>query len=223
MSEHLTAEEVERYADGELADDALAAGEHLRECARCANAALEIVEMKQAIRAAFPRYTANPKIVLHHRRPATWWAAAAAAVIALTLGAALLQTSRSTAARELIDLHTTILASSNPIDVVSTDRHTVKPWFEGRVPFAVNVPDLAGTPFHLAGGRVVFWRGRSAAYLLVTKGAHRISLFIFEGETRVGGAPQMTIDDWRAGGLTYVAVGDVSRQDLDSLRRALGH
>ena len=86
------------------------------------------------------------------------------------------------AARELIDMHTTIVASAKPVDVVSTDRHTVKPWFEGRVPFAVDVPDLSKTPFRVTGGRVVFWRGQPGAYLLVTKGAHRISVFVFSAD-----------------------------------------
>ncbi len=110
---------------------------------------------------------------------------------------------------------------ATPIDVVSTDLHTVKPWFEGRVPFAVNVPELAGTPFHLTGGRVVFWRGEPGAYLLVTKGAHRISLFLFRSERvpSIGrGEPAMTIESWRNGGIEYVAVSDLSREDLLALR-----
>ena len=218
----LTAEEVERYADGELSPEAQSEVEaHLHDCSRCANAVLSVMQMKRAVRAVMPRYAPSRPLVLPSRTsPARWWLAVAALLV-LTLGTTLVAlTARDRAARELINLHTTILAGANPIDVVSTDRHTVKPWFEGRVPFAVDVPDLSATAFHLAGGRVVFWRGRPGAYLLINKGAHRISLFVFESMPQVANTPQMTLDAWRTNGLSYLAVGDVPRSDLEALRRA---
>ena len=222
MRQDMTAEEVEQYADGELSADALTRVEaHLQDCSRCASAVLSVLQLKRAIRLAIPRYTPRRPLALPGQSSRTsWWLAAAAALVVLALGGTLFEISRGTSARELVDLHTTILASVNPVDVVSTDRHTVKPWFEGRVPFAVNVPDLSATPFHLVGGRVIFWHGRPGAYLLVNKAAHRISLFIFESAPQFGDTPQMTIDEWRSNGLTYVAVGDVPHQDLESLRRA---
>jgi anti-sigma factor RsiW len=132
--------------------------------------------------------------------------------------------SRS-AGRELLDLHTTLVASSSPVEVLSSDRHTVKPWFEGRVPFAVQVPELTSTPFHLIGGRVVFWRGRPGAYLLVTKGAHRISVFVFENRIAPSAVlmPQISLLTWRRNGLTYTAVADLSPDDLERLRDAFLH
>src|SRR5205814_2025927 len=89
----------------------------------------------------------------------------------------------------------------------------------GRVRFAVPVPDLASTPFHLAGGRVVYWHQQPGAYLLITKGAHRISLFIFRDELRATATRDVTSEVWRANGLTFVAIGDVSQEDLRTLRR----
>jgi hypothetical protein len=53
---------------------------------------------------------------------------------------------------ELADLHVATLASATPVDVISTDRHTVKPWFQGKIPFTFNLPELANTPFTLEGG-----------------------------------------------------------------------
>src|SRR6476469_9153425 len=128
-------------------------------------------------------------------------------------------TSRRSATRELVDLHTTIVGSANPIDVVSTDKHTVKPWFEGKVPFAVSVPELAGTPFHLAGGRIAYWRGRPGAYMLITKGAHRVSLFAFPSETlpRLAAPESRTVVSWRRGGVPYGAIGDLPREELQML------
>jgi anti-sigma factor RsiW len=57
---------------------------------------------------------------------------------------------------ELTDLHVSTLASASPVDVISTDRHTVKPWFQGKIPFSFNLPELQGTDFTLVGGRVTY-------------------------------------------------------------------
>ena len=57
---------------------------------------------------------------------------------------------------ELADLHVSALASATPVDVISTDRHTVKPWFQGRIPFSFNLPELQGSEFTLIGGRVTY-------------------------------------------------------------------
>jgi anti-sigma factor RsiW len=54
--------------------------------------------------------------------------------------------------REVADLHVTALASASPVDVISTDRHTVKPWFQGKIPFAIDLPELSNSEFSLLGG-----------------------------------------------------------------------
>jgi anti-sigma factor RsiW len=221
---HLDELTINAIADGEQTDD------HVRQCAQCAAAVLDVMQMKRAVR-ALPRFDVgrvlNPSAARRaasvvaadglRPRPTFWLAAAAVIVLALLLIPYL--AGRATA-RDLVDLHTTILASAAPVDVISTDRHTVKPWFEGKVPFAVDVPELAGTPFRLAGGRVVFLHGQPCAYLLIEKGAHRVSLFVFDAAVapRVGNIASMTIETWRARGLVYVAVADLPRADLDALR-----
>lgn len=216
MSEHLSELDLERIGDGELEVQP-----HLGECLQCANEVLAIVQMKRAI-AALPRHvgraSARPHGWMGGLRPALRLFAIAASIAAVAVLSTLYLRGRD-AARELIDMHTTIIASAQPVDVVSTDRHTVKPWFEGRVPFAVDVPDLSKTPFRVAGGRVVFWRGEPDAYLLVTKGAHRISLFAFAGDApRIAATPQMTIVTWHHNGLSYVAIGDIPRSELEALK-----
>jgi anti-sigma factor RsiW len=57
---------------------------------------------------------------------------------------------------EIADLHVATLASSSPVDVFSTDRHTVKPWFQGKIPFAFNLPVLQNSEFSLLGGRMTY-------------------------------------------------------------------
>jgi anti-sigma factor RsiW len=221
MSDHLNDEAVARIADGEDPPSP-----HVRECAQCANAVMAALRLKRAVREATPRFEVPPSLAARLsvlsgglKPAATQWIAVAAGVVIVVLLGLFAFGSRRAATREIVDLHTTIVGSASPIDVVSSDRHTVKPWFEGRVPFAVNVPDLAGTPFRLAGGRVVFWRGQPGAYLLITKGAHRISLFEFPADAtpRLGRIDSMTIVERRGNGLAYVAVGDLPRSDLDAV------
>lgn len=239
MSGHTNAGELERYADGEIeGQDVAAIEEHLAACASCATAVVSHLQMKRAVRAAFS--ASAPPDALRARisgqlrgtsgSPAAWpraaWWVAAAAILALAVTSALLiDARRASSVRELADLHATTLASSSPVDVLSTDRHTVKPWFEGKVPFSVPVPSLESTPFRLIGGRVVYWRGRPGAYLLVNKGAHRISVFVFMAET-VPTRPATTAVSgfnsvaWRSDGLQYVAVADIAREELDRLKDA---
>ena len=80
---------------------------------------------------------------------------------------------------EVADLHVATLASSSPVDVVSTDRHTVKPWFQGRIPFAFNLPELQNTDFTLLGGRVTYLDQVPGAQLIYDIRKHHISVFIF--------------------------------------------
>jgi anti-sigma factor RsiW len=214
MSEHLSPIDIERLGDGELVDDP-----HLAGCITCANEVLSIVRMKRAI-AALPRHVARRNVALRPRRT-PWLALAAAITVAAILSAfSLVYLRGRDATRELVDMHATIVASAQPVDVLSTDRHTVKPWFEGRVPFAVDVPDLSKTQFRVAGGRVVFWRGNPGAYLLVTKGAHRISVFAFSAgqAPRIASIPQMTVVSWHRNGLVYIAVGDIPSSELEQLK-----
>ena len=217
MNEHLSEWQVMRIADGEES-----APQHVRECLQCANSLVAAAQLKHAVRKAVP--CVAPPDALRRRlarpEPRRWpLGLAAAAVIAFVLAGSMFNARRN-ATRELVDMHSTIVGSANPIDVVSTDRHTVKPWFEGRVPFAVEVPELAGTPLRLVGGRLVFWRGEPGAYMLIAKGGHRISLFVFRADAvpPISGASAMTVESWRRNGLEYIAVGDVPASDLTPLR-----
>ena len=154
-------EKLDAYFDGELpADEARAMGEHLHQCIACANEGLERLQLKHAVRAAGQRFApdaafrARIQIRVAARRPASWtwrWLPALVTVTAmLVVGTFFLTQNRQPSHEqqilsELADLHVATLASANPVDVVSTDRHTVKPWFEGKIPFTFNVPELAGT------------------------------------------------------------------------------
>jgi anti-sigma factor RsiW len=222
MSNHLTAEEITIQ---ELGDGARA---HVRDCLFCANALLDEQQLKRAIHAAGRPFRAPDALrarverQLGHRRPALWPLLAAAAAIALVVGSLFFAFRPAPDGRELVDLHVTMLASANPIDVVSTDRHTVKPWFEGRLPFSFPIPELTGSPFRLIGGRVVYWRQQPGAYLLVGKGSHRVSLFVFRSDAtpHFDARNGFNTRTWRANGLLYVVVSDLTDEDLRMLERA---
>jgi anti-sigma factor RsiW len=220
---HLDRETIQRYADGEL-DDAAAIEQHLRDCAACANAVVAEMQLKRAVRDAarmMPPDTLRARVrrrVVGAERPVAWIAAAAAVAFIFGSLLAAAAVGTFTSARELTDLHATILASANPVDVVSTDRHTVKPWFEGRLPFAFDIPELAGTPFHVIGGRVVYAREQPVAYVMIGKGSHKLSLFVARVALPARSAHGFESVTWRANGLSYALVGDVPRSDLEALR-----
>lgn len=235
--------ELEGYVDRELAPAQMAECEqHLRTCPHCATAARGLLQMKQAIRSATTaRYAPSAALRLRllplksaPSKARRFWQpqfSLAAAVLALLIMAAAAiwvgKPGLPDLAGELVDLHVAALASPNQVDVLSSDRHTVKPWFEGRLPFAFSLPDLQGSPFRLIGGRVTYLRQSPGAHLLVDKGKHQLSVFIFQdrglgqgfkfpGETRNLG---FTIDTWSQGGLSYAVVGDTAPADIRSLRR----
>jgi anti-sigma factor RsiW len=126
---------------------------------------------------------------------------------------------------EIADLHVATLASSSPVDVISTDRHTVKPWFQGRIPFAFNLPELQNTEFSLLGGRMTYLEQTPGAHLIYDVRKHHISVLVFQErslparleENPVSRKQPFNMETWSQGGLRYFVVGDASAADIDSL------
>jgi anti-sigma factor RsiW len=129
----------------------------------------------------------------------------------------------------LADLHVTTLASPSPVDVVSTDRHTVKPWFEGKIPFSFNLPELQGTGFELVGGKVSYLEQSPGAELIYRIRKHQISVFIFQeraagagfSQNEVRDARSFHLESWSQGELRYFIIGDASPEDLKALRELM--
>lgn len=239
-------EKLDLYVDGELpADEARALSTHLRECADCAADALGRVQLKRAVAVAGKRYQPGSElrekvlrsVAARPRRSSGWmWRfilVPAALVLVLSL-AVNLYVDREKARRqrvysELADLHVATLASATPVDVVSTDRHTVKPWFEGKIPFTFNLPELQGTDFTLIGGRVTYLAQAPGAQLVYRLRKHQISVFIFQnrgGETallasRPVSAFSFNAESWTKNGLTYFVFGDVGKDDIEALSKLL--
>jgi anti-sigma factor RsiW len=124
---------------------------------------------------------------------------------------------------EITDIHTSNLAAANPVDVVSSDRHTVKPWFQGRIAFAFNLPELSGTNFTLVGGRLVFLEREPAALLVYKRGAHIISVFIAQERFPLDrlDSPFLSssfhIESWRQDQLRYCVITDADPHEVQPL------
>ena len=235
------ADKLDAYLDDELpVAEARALGEHLRGCAACAAESLSRVQQKRAVQAAGQRFTPDPafrariqKSIAPRRMSRwklVWFPALAGAMALLIVGAISLHLNRERRGEqqllgELADLHVATLASSNPVDVVSTDRHTVKPWFAGKIPFTFNLPELQDSPFSLIGGKVSYLNQAPGAELIFHVRQHQISVFIFQeqalrstcaGETAQS-ARSFSARTWSHNGLCYFMISDVAGQDLDKL------
>jgi anti-sigma factor RsiW len=129
---------------------------------------------------------------------------------------------------EIADLHVATLASSSPVDVISTDRHTVKPWFQGRIPFAFNLPELQNAEFTLLGGRMAYLDQTPGAQLIYDVRKHHISVFIFQERSLRAGLDENSLSPkkvpynmqtWSQRGLRYFVIGDASADDIDSIAK----
>jgi anti-sigma factor RsiW len=163
-------------------------------------------------------------------RPAVWGAIAAAILLALSLlGWRQLHQTNTLAAElaaELLDQHLATLSSAATPQVISTDRHTVKPWFQGRLPFSFNLPDTTALPpdTTLRGADLTYLDNQPAALLLFTIHKHEVSIFLAQRSTS---SPALaTLSGNRAGfnlrtattpDLRIIAVSDVNPADLDNL------
>ena len=234
------------YLDGEL--DAVRAAEfekHLAVCPDCAAAIASWDEVRSGIQHTGLREIAPSRLKervyadLHRSRqtepqprrtPYAAWLAAAAAIILALIFASKFMPNRNGVPPQLVaqvvDAHLRSLQPGHLMDVVSTDQHTVKPWFDGKLDFSPNVQDFAEQGFPLQGGRLDVAGGRTVAALVYARRKHIISVFIWPSE-QPDVAPQFGSDhgyqwlSWRKGGMEYCAVSDVNAEDLRQLQSLL--
>jgi len=245
MSCERWSEWLDLYVDESCTPQEMAAiEEHLRTCNACAAEALGRLQMKRATRAAAARYAPAPDFKLSpeffaqmgksapRQRKPFWqvgWAQGLVAgalafvlILAVSVSAWTRHFAREQAVAELLDLHVATLASANPVDVVSSDRHTVKPWFQGKLPFAFNLPDVQNSPFKLLGGKLVYLNHSPGAQLLFEIRKHQISVFILQDRSEAGVSATRQkgfgVETWSEGGLRYTIVGDTGPAEV----RALG-
>jgi anti-sigma factor RsiW len=230
-------ENAHAWLDGELSvEGTLEAERHARECASCAAEYRRALMLRSALQegglVAFPPASLEARVrarLAKERRPSwrrgagQWFALAAALVLGAALSALLMPFRESMKGpgldEALVGAHVRALMKGPLIEVVSSDRHTVKPWFAGRVDLAPKVKDFADQGYRLSGGRVDVVSGRRAAVLAYTHGRHEIDLFVWASP---GPAPAVTVSvargynvaRWTDGDLGYAAVSDMDENEM---------
>jgi len=239
MSCELVERELDAYLDRELdAKSAAAVREHVTTCAACRRQLAQREALTRLVRGA-PYYSAPDRLrarVLAQstrsssaRRVLTW---AAAAVLVLSVGAGTVlwrpASSRGNAiADEMVSNHVRSLMANHLFDVQSTDRHTVKPWFLGKLDFSPPVVDLASSGFPLVGGRLDYVGGRPVAALVYQRQKHTINVFVSpEGDDPSSRDVVLTVRGfnvrhWIHDGMSFWAVSDLNSGELTEFTSAL--
>jgi anti-sigma factor RsiW len=231
--------EIDAYADGELdAMRALEVEKLMAERPDLRRRYESIVNLRTALRAAAAQDRASdllqPRIerAIGRTTPfVTRWAALAASFFfGLLLAGALtwiLFVPRSPALAEMIvSAHMRSLLAEQPIDVASSDRHTVKPWLARKVPQSPDVVDLAQSGFPLIGGRVDVIDGNPVATIVYGHAKHLVSLMTFAKPVKlppVSTVAGFHLRTWSEGDLTYVAVSDIPESELASFENGIRH
>jgi len=161
--------------------------------------------------------------------PGLGWGVALVVALAAAAGMALSARHAETGQTvdELVASHVRAGLSARDIDVISTDRHTVKPWFNGRLDYAPPVEDLSASGFPLAGGRLDYVGRRRVAVLVYRYRQHVIDVYVRPAGEGREAAPYATVsqgyalDRWDAAGMTWWAVTDAEPSALAAFRTAL--
>ena len=239
MSCELVERDLDAYLDRELdAESSAAVRDHVMMCAECSRQLAEREALARLVRSA-PYYSAPDRLrarVLAQctrsnsmRRVLTW---AAAAVLVLSVGAGMMlwrpaSTRENGIADELVSSHVRSLMANHLFDVESTDLHTVKPWFLGKLDFSPPVVDLASNGFPLVGGRLDYVGGRPVAVLVYQRHRHTINVFVSpeagNPSTRdvVATVRGFNLRHWIDKEMSFWAVSDLSNAELAEFARAL--
>ncbi len=230
------------YVDSEL-DMAhqLEIESHLANCASCARIVENGQRLRSTIQSGGLRYEPSPALEARIRpalgreakpaaRPyaARWqWIAAAAGVLLAIVLAGKLPLFRTPAAdtliaQEVLDSHLRSLMPGHLTDVESSDRHTVKPWFDGKVDFSPPVEDFAGSGFPLAGGRLDSISGRAIAALVYRRNRHLINLYIWPSPAPPSPPVTSTLQGynlvhWTQAGSACWLISDLNLAELQQL------
>ncbi len=234
---------ISPFLDAEL--DAAQASEverHMQTCIACAELKFEYLQLRGRIRADAPYYSATEELRARidralrqasakdrPRAPWGWIALASAAgvaaalLLAFVLGPNIFHSERAGGdliAQEVVSSHVRSLMAGHLIDVRSSDQHTVKPWFAGKLDFSPKVKDLGPQGYGLTGGRLDYLDGRPVAGLVFQRRQHVINLFVWPSQAQSGSRLSnfaitgFNIVHWSEAGLTYWAVSDLNAAEL---------
>jgi anti-sigma factor RsiW len=238
---------TQAYFDGELtAGTAAEVERHLETCADCASLLADLDSTRRVIREQAPYHRADDALRKRiaqalgredgERLSLRRWragggrfrAGAAGGSLATALAAAFVLIAvtpppSSLLVGDVMNAHLRSMMSDHLVDVVSSDRHTVKPWFAGHTDVSPPAIDFADRGYKLVGGRADYIDGHRAAVVVYRHGAHVINVFAWTGDNEK--LPASTsrngyrIMFWRHGNLSFAAVSDAGPAELDTLVR----
>ena len=231
---------TQAYIDGEVDESGAAEAErHIEGCAECQAFCADAAALSDDIRRLAPRYRAPDALRLgiaraldeqeraDPRARRAFWSGAFGGAALTGLAAALafamiLPPSPDGLIDKVTDTHVQALMSGREIEVASSDHHTVKPWFAGRIPISPPVTDFAEQGFKLTGGRLGRIAGGPAAVVVYQHGRHEIDLFVWAD--RGGALPAAGVRHgyhsifWKKDDLDFAVVSDAQAEELVSLR-----
>jgi anti-sigma factor RsiW len=234
---------IPRYVDDELPTEARQATlSHVDGCADCRQLAAEELAWHKAIRQAGTHHRAPDALRRRVEQIARGgmspgigiraWAMAASVLLAVLLssgGTALWMSSREheqSLTAEMVDSHVRSLLASHLTDIASSDQHTVKPWFQGRLDYAPPVVDTTAEGFPLVGGRLDYVGHRLVSALVYRHDKHPINLFVFPTQEPDGRSKAMTRNGynilyWTGQGFAYWAVSDLNAAELGDFAKLI--
>jgi anti-sigma factor RsiW len=236
---------IDGYLDREL-DPArgLEVEAHLRDCNLCSQSYKEREGLRDALRGAALHFKAPAELEKRVRRAvretakiesspkwrSLWsWASVAGSLVAAALALFVLlpyfgsSSEEDLLSREVISGHVRSLMADHLTDVVSSDRHTVRPWFNGKLDFSPPVEDLASMGFLLEGGRLDYLNNRAVAALIYRRDKHVINVFVWPSLDTKSTSVQTTarqgynVLHWTSSGLNFWVVSDLERDQLEKL------
>jgi anti-sigma factor RsiW len=244
--QHPGLDTINAYVDGQLpADEERDAQQHLVACHSCALRVLSAMQLKAATARAGHCFAPTSEVVarltarlraepgpvarIHSFRPVAWGSLAAAVMLAVSLMGWNQFRHSNTLAAELLDQHLAVLSVDAAPQVISSDRHTVKPWFQGRLPFSFNLPESDALPpdTTLKGADLAYFDGQPAALLIFTIHKHQVTVLLSQqpSELALSEIPKaragFTIHSTTTSHLHIIAVSDVNPTELDLLIAAL--
>ncbi|MEO8369389.1 MAG: anti-sigma factor [Candidatus Solibacter sp.] len=205
--------------------------EHFSNCHRCSALHDRLQRLQQEIAAAELDWSANADLrplraAIRRRTGENWWrapwlwrsalgAVAALLVVMITIPAR----SGNSIERQMVDNHLRSLLADHLVDVPTSDQHTVKPWFQGKLNFAPSVPDLSADGFTLIGGRLDVVGGRPAAAIVYRRRQHVVNLWIQAADRTQDQLKSTDVEgfhllQWQKSGMAFWAVSDLNPAEL---------
>lgn len=235
------------YVDGELdSAGSLSVEKHIQHCEGCLAEMESLRGLASAIENGGLRFNAprhlrrNVRTAMRASHPAArrsfvrwrWAGAFAAAVIVAIAGSVVMVQQRSAAqenllVREIIASHVRSMMASHITDVASSDRHTVKPWFGGKLDYSPPVVDLTENGFRLIGGRLDYINGRPIAALVYQRSQHFINLFVWPSDGAAAGPGRelsrqgYNLIHWSKNGMNYWLVSELNVPELNQCAQLL--